>query len=287
MIKVLLNYLILSKMRILVMQLVTFALGYLLAFEGEVYPIAFVWGLVGTAFSASGAGALNHVFEVEVDKKMDRTKNRPLPTKQMSVLHATLFGMTMILGGFAILFLLVNPLTGLLSFLTVMLYLFLYTPLKKRSWFNTLAGAIPGALPPLGGWAAATGDLSSGAYIWFIILFIWQLPHFYAIAWMYKDDYALGGFKMLSTMDPDGSRSARQITVQTAILLLVSLFPYLFQQLGLVYVMGAVLLWAWFMKSAIKFYRDRSIDNARIVLRVSVMYLPLLLIMVMLDRVFG
>ena len=281
-----LNYVVLSKMRILVMQLVTFALGYLLAFQGESYPVKFIWGLVGTVLTAAGAGALNHVIEKEIDKKMERTKNRPLPAKKMGVMHAALYGLVMTLIGFVVLFLYVNPLTGLLSFATVALYLFFYTPMKKWSWFNTLAGAFPGAIPPLGGWAAATGELTSGAYIWFIILFVWQLPHFYAIAWMYKDDYKAGGLKMLSIMDPEGTRTARQISIQTFFLLFVSLFPFVFQQLGWLYVVGAIALWAWFMKAATIFYKDRSFDNARKVLRVSVMYLPFLLIMVVLDRMF-
>ena len=280
------HYITLSKVRILIMQLVTFALGYMLAFEGECYPVDFVWGLIGTAFSAAGAGALNHVFEVDIDKKMKRTKNRPLPLQQISILHATLFGIVMILIGLMLLFLCVNALTGILSFLTVILYLCVYTPLKKHSWFNTLVGAVPGAIPPLGGWAAATGELSTGAYIWFAILFVWQLPHFYAIAWMYKEDYIEGGLKMLSTIDPDGTRTARQISIQTGILLIISLFPYIFQQLSWIYVVGAILVWAWFMKSALKFHTNRSIENARKVLRLSIIYLPILLIIVMIDRMF-
>lgn len=273
----------LLKPRILTMQLVTFAMGFFLA-DPIVFDLnRFVFGLLGTALTAGGAGVLNHCMEADVDRYMKRTQHRPLPSGKMSVLEATAFGLLVLFFGLAIIYIKVNFLTALLSFATVFLYLLVYTPMKQLSWFNTLVGAVPGALPPLGGWAAATGSVAPGAYYLFAILFVWQLPHFYAIAWIHCDDYRRAGFKMLSVMDPDGDRSARQIVLQTILLIAVSLMPVVNGMMGIIYAIGAIFLGIYFLKPGLLFRRTRKVQDARKVLFASVIYLPLLLILIVID----
>jgi protoheme IX farnesyltransferase len=177
----------------------------------------------------------------------------------------------------------VNLLTGFLSLLTSFLYVLVYTPLKRVTWWNTVIGAIPGALPPMGGWAAATGELGIGAWIVFFILFVWQHPHFYAIAWMYKEDYERGGFKMLPVVYPDGVRTFRQIIGFSIVLLPVSLLPFYYDMAGVVYAIGVFLLGVGMLALGVKLWRSHSVQDARTLLQASVIYLPLFFALILCD----
>ena len=196
-------YFELTKPSITFLILISTALGYFLGGNGIDDNIRFILTIVGSCLVSSGAGALNHFAEMESDWLMDRTKKRPIPTGMIEPDHARLFGVFLTLVGAGLLYLHVNPLTCVLALTTTLLYLFVYTPLKKLTWLNTSIGAIPGSIPPLGGWVAASGTLDPEAWILFAILFLWQHPHFYAIALMYKDDYARANLKMLPVVEPD------------------------------------------------------------------------------------
>lgn len=274
----------LTKPRIVTMVLVTGAMGFFLAGGSVDAGALLAWTLAGMAMTAAGAGALNHFFEVAADSRMERTRNRPLPRGLVQPLPAFLFGAALSTGGVALLLWNVNLLTAFLALLTVFLYVVVYTPMKQFSWLNTLVGGIPGALPPMGGWAAATGQLDLGAWLLFAILFFWQQPHFYAIAWMYRDDYRRGGFKMLPVVEPDGRSTFRQVIFCLLVLVPVSVLPTLTGLTGWVYLVGALLLGAMFLARGWRFSRDGSHDAARGLLRASIIYLPLLLLLIALDR---
>ncbi|NQY73907.1 MAG: protoheme IX farnesyltransferase [Candidatus Margulisbacteria bacterium] len=279
-------YIELTKPRILIMQLVTVSVGYFLGrINVLASPSLYVITLIGTGFIAAGASTLNHVMEKEPDAKMDRTLNRPLPKGVISVTSATLFGCAMAVMGVAILFLKVNILTGIVGLSTLLLYNFVYTPLKQKTWLNTFVGAIPGALPPLGGFAAASGVVTVEAWVLFSILYIWQLPHFYAIAWIYKEDYQKAGFQMLPIIDPDGIRTVRQILFFSIVLLVISMVPVWLKSLGMVYGMGTLGIGIGSIYVAIKLFQTKSLEHARLVFRVSIIYLPLWLFFILLDRV--
>ncbi len=216
---------------------------------------------------------------------MQRTKHRPLPAGLISPGNALMFGIIMVLIGTVILVTQINLLTGFLSILTAFLYVLVYTPLKKITWLNTSIGSIPGALPPMGGWAAATGNIETGAWILFAIMFLWQHPHFYAIAWMCKDDYARANFKMLPVIEPDGKRTMRQIFWHLTLLVPVSVLPYVEGSSGLIYAVGVIFLTGTFLISALPLAREKSVQSARLLLKSSVIYLPLLLILIVVDKV--
>ena len=265
------------------MILVTTTIGYFLGGQGIDSWSRLLCTLLGTALSCGGAGALNHYLERDIDGLMKRTMRRPLPTGLIAPQHAFLFGIFLVLVGVTLLVTTVNLLTGFLSLLTTFLYVVVYTPLKRRSWLNTMVGAIPGALPPLGGWAAATGELSYGGWVLFMILFLWQHPHFYAIAWMYREDYARGGFKMLPVVQPDGASTLRQIHVYSALLIPMSLIPTLIGMSGPIYFWGALISGIALFVVGVQLARSRSIQDARRLLRASVIYLPVLLILIVSD----
>ncbi|MEE3135960.1 MAG: heme o synthase, partial [Candidatus Neomarinimicrobiota bacterium] len=204
-------YLELSKLNILSLVLVATFLGYYLGNMGIGSWEKLLFTLLGTSLTAAGSGALNHYQEREPDSLMKRTKNRPLPAGLISPLHVLLYGVFMVISGSILLVWKVNFLTGFLSLLTAFLYVIVYTPLKRITWLNTSIGSIPGALPIIGGWTAATGEIGTMAWILFGIMYLWQHPHFYAIAWMCKDDYREANFKMLPVVEPDGNRTIRQI----------------------------------------------------------------------------
>jgi protoheme IX farnesyltransferase len=214
---------------------------------------------------------------------MARTRTRPIPLGIVAPNEALIFGLALSLVGVLLLACLVNPLSGFLSLLTVFLYVLVYTPLKRISWWNTVVGAIPGALPPMGGWASATNELDAGAWILFLILFVWQHPHFYAIAWMYKEDYAKGGFKMLPVVHPDGIRTFRQTLGFSILMIPVSLLPYCYGIAGEVYAVGVTLLGVWMLMSSIKVWRSHTVADARALLKVSVIYLPLFFALLLCD----
>jgi protoheme IX farnesyltransferase len=242
--------------------------------------------LLGTALSSGGAAVLNNYIERDCDQKMHRTKTRPLPKGIITPPEALQFGLTLVLMGVTLLAWQVNLLTGFLSLLTVFLYVLVYTPLKRITWWNTVIGAIPGALPPMGGWTAATGHLDLGAWIVFLILFVWQHPHFYAIAWMYKDDYERGGFKMLPVVDPDGRSTFRQVIWFSVALLPVSLLPTYFGMAGMVYGWGIAILGIVMLMIGLNLQKSRSVQDAKRLLRASVIYLPLFFILILCDCSF-
>jgi len=276
-------YLDLTKPRIVTLVVVTGAIGFLLGAAGEVDFLTLLCALGGIALTAGGSGALNHYFEADVDARMLRTRGRPIPGAALPSMNALLLGVCLTLLGLALLLSQVNLLTAFLALLTTFLYVVVYTPMKRLSWANTLVGAVPGALPPVGGWTAAAGQLDLGAWVLFAILFLWQMPHFYAIAWMYREDYARGGFRMLPVVEPDGKRTFRQIIICCALLIPVSVLPTVIGLTSLLYATGAVLLGAWFMRPGIALARSAEVTDARRLLRASVVYLPLILLLILID----
>lgn len=279
-------YVCLTKPRILTMVLVMSAAGFFLGAKSLQPLDTFIIMLLGTALSSGGAAVLNNYIERDSDLLMDRTKIRPIPQGIISPPEALEFGITLVLMGVGLLAWQVNLLTGFLSLLTVFLYVLVYTPLKRVTWWNTVVGAIPGALPPMGGWTAATGSLDLGAWLLFLILFVWQHPHFYAIAWMYKDDYARGGFKMLPVVEPDGLSTFRQVIGFSLLLLPVSLLPAFFGMAGQVYAWGMLGLGLSMLIIGWNLFKSHSVQDAKKLLRASVIYLPLFFILILCDRSF-
>jgi protoheme IX farnesyltransferase len=242
--------------------------------------------LAGTALVAAGASALNQLLEREYDAKMRRTQTRPLPSGRLQPQTVLIVGSTCAGLGLIYLALAVNPITAVLGACSLISYVFIYTPLKRVTWLNTAVGAIPGALPPLMGWTAATrGELSSEGWALFAILAFWQLPHFLAIAWIYRDEYAKAGFQMLPLVDPDGRRTGRQAVSHTLGLLPISLCPFIFKLTGTIYLAGALALGIAFIWFAIQFARHLSIPRARQLFYVSILYLPLLLGLMVIDKI--
>lgn len=265
------------------MVLVMTALGYVLGGLGIYSMSGLVYVLIGAGMTCGGAGALNHFLERDVDKQMKRTRNRPIPSGKVPANRAFLLGVYLVLFGVVLLTWKVNLVTAFLALMTAFLYAIVYTPMKRLTWLNTFVGAIPGALPPMGGWAAATGRVEAGAWALFAILFIWQIPHFYAIAWIHRDDYARGGFKMLPSVDPTGARTMRQSLVFATALIPVSLLPVWLGISSPVYAVGASLLGLAMLGSCVLFAYSRSVTDARRVLRASVIYLPLLFVLILVD----
>lgn len=276
----------LSKARLSLMALLTTYMGFYLGAPSGFPPIVpLISTLVGAAALAASAGALNQVMERSHDAKMDRTQDRPLVTGALSVRFAVTFGIVLFIFGTLALAFGANLLTCFLGVLTVVSYLFVYTPLKRRTTFNTVVGAIPGALPPMMGWTAATGEMSAAAWALFAILFIWQVPHFMAIAWLYRDDYQKGGFQMLPMVDPDGRRTSGQAILYTVALIEVSIAPSFLGVTGVVYAIGALLVGLVFLRAAIKFGKIRDRSSAKGLFVASIIYLPILLGLMMIDKV--
>ena len=240
--------------------------------------------LLGTGLIASGTAALNQWYERDADRLMRRTSQRPLPTGRVSANGALAFGVLLSVAGFLELWLGVNLLAAAIGAFTLASYLFLYTPLKQRTWWSTTIGAIPGAMPPIIGYAAAAGVLTREAWVLGAILFLWQFPHFYSIAWMYKEDYARAGIRMLPVVEPDGRSTARQIVLFGLALIPVSLIPGMLGMSGRIYSLGALLLGIWFLYSGVRVAIDRTALRARGVLLTSVLYLPLIYTLMLLDR---
>jgi heme o synthase len=276
------DYLELSKSRIVLMVLITTAAGYLFA-APHVDPLLFLHALVGTALVAAGTNALNQYVEREHDAKMNRTRTRPLPAGRITPRAALVFSSAIALAGTLYLGLAVNWLTAVLGAFTLTSYIFVYTPLKRVSTICTLIGAVPGAVPPLMGWTAATNQLAVGGWILFGILFLWQLPHFMAISWMYRDDYARGGFAMLSVRDREGTAVAGQAIYYSLGLLGVSVLPTLYGLAGSAYLIGAVAAGAALLAAAIRFFFDRGARNARKLFMLSNLYLLTVMILLVLD----
>ena len=276
-------YFELTKPRIVTMVLITTMLGFAMG-RGGLLPLGLLfWTLIGTGLCAAGASALNQYFERDADALMNRTRNRPLPLGQVRPRPAFWFGLLLTIAGGILLWTTVNGLSACIALTSAALYVGVYTPLKRYSWLNTTIGAIPGALPPMIGWAAVTGQLNLGAWVLFFILFLWQHPHFYSIAWMFRDDYQRGGFKMLPVVKPDG-RSTLQQSLGAAILLVpVSLLPTFVRIVGWPYFVGALLCGLWFLYVCARWRASASQQDARSVLRASVIYLPLLLLLIFAD----
>jgi len=262
------DYLELSKSRIVLMVLITTAAGYVAGAE-DFSALTLINALIGTALVAAGTNALNQYVERDRDAQMNRTRNRPLPAGRISPSAALLFSLAISIVGTIYLVLTVNWLTALLGAFTLITYIFLYTPLKRVSTVCTLIGAIPGAIPPLMGWTAATNALSLGGWIAFAIVFLWQLPHFMAISWIYREDYGRAGFAMLSVHDTDGSATARQALFYSLALLLLSALPGVFGHAQLIAVAAAVLLVA----ASVGFLRQRNNRTARRLFMTSNVYL--------------
>ncbi|MDE3157281.1 MAG: heme o synthase [Acidobacteriota bacterium] len=287
------DYVELTKPRITWLILMSTAIGYFFglprssgwrALLGTIHLVSLVHTIVGTCLIASGTAALNQWYERDADRSMRRTARRPLPAGRLSAERALAFGVALSIAGFVELWLGVNLLSGVIGAFTLASYLFLYTPLKQRTWWSTTVGAIPGAMPPVIGYAAAAGAVSREAWVLGAILFLWQFPHFYSIAWMYKEDYARAGIRMLPVVEPDGRSTARQIVVYGMALIPVSLTPALMGMSGIVYGLGALVLGLWFLYSGVRVALDRNILRARSVLMTSVLYLPLIYGLMILDR---
>jgi len=276
-------YIELTKPRILMMVLVTTVLGFYLGGKGVSSVALLGFLLLGASLVAAGSSALNHYLEREFDSKMLRTKNRPVPAGVIAPGAALNFGVILTILGIALLYIKVSLLVAFLSLLTSFLYIMVYTPMKRVSWFNTTIGAIPGAIPPLGGWAAATGGLCFEAGLLFLILFLWQHPHFYAIAWMLRDDYRRGGFKMLPVVEPDGKRMFRHILWFSVMLIPASLMPAVVGMSGSIYFTGALVSGIGLLAIGRNFARTQSMMDAKKLLRATVIYLPVLLLLIVMD----
>jgi heme o synthase len=281
-------YLELTKPRITWLILMSTGIGFFFGHTTAVSWLVLFNAMLGTALLASGTATLNQWYERDADAKMRRTQSRPIPAGQVTPARAFWFGVGLLVLGHLELALLVNPLSAVVGFLTVASYLLLYTPMKQRTWWSTTVGAFPGAMPPLIGFAAARGELTVEAWALFAIIFLWQFPHFYAIAWMYREDYSRAGIQMLPVVEPDGISTARHIVAFALLLIPASLLPSFLHMTGHWYLAGALLLGALFLKAAVAVARDRTIVKARGVLRASVMYLPLLYLALVLDsRLLG
>lgn len=262
----------------------TAAAGYLFGVAGGIDPVRLVALLVGTAFTAGGSGALNHWWEREHDAKMRRTRNRPLPAGRIAPASVAAYGIGMIAAGLALLFAFVNPPTTVLAAATALGYLLVYTPLKRRTKYNTLVGAVPGALPALGGYVAATGTFGSVGWAIFAILFLWQLPHFLSLAWLYRDDYAQGGFVMLPVVEPDGRSTGLHALCATLALLVAGVVPAALGAAGWLYLVGMGALGTWFTLPAFSFYNEPTHERARRLLLASIVYVPAFVTLVVLDH---
>src|SRR3984957_10805716 len=275
----------LVKARLTALVLLTTAVGFYVGWRGAMDFILFFNTLAATGLVAAGASALNQLLEREYDAKMRRTQNRPLPSGRLQPTTVAIFGGVSSVAGLIYLALAVNLLTSVLGAITLVSYLFIYTPLKRVTWLNTAIGAVPGALPPLMGWTAARNELSGEGWALFAILAFWQLPHFFAIAWMYRDEYAKAGFVMLPNVDADGKRTGQQTVSHTFALLIASLCPFVFKMSGTIYLTGAIILGAGFLFLAIQFSRQLTLARARQLFLASIIYLPLLLALMVWDKV--
>jgi protoheme IX farnesyltransferase len=278
------DFLELTKPRITILILICAAVGYYFGCRTSFHLALLVHVLLGTALMASGTSALNQWWEADSDARMRRTRERPIPAGRMKRSHALVFGVLVSAAGFAELCLGTNALAAALGLFTLLAYLFVYTPLKQRSPACTTIGALPGAMPPLIGYAAASGSLDTAAFALFLILFVWQFPHFYAIAWMYRDDYARGRIRMLPVIEPDGESTARRIMACSVLLIPISLLPRSLGMAGSPYAFTAVAAGLVLLYFGVRLGRERTFASARHVLLASVLYLPLLFGVLVFDR---
>lgn len=279
------DYFELTKPRITFLILVAALVGFYIGSNGRITISKLFFTLFATGLVAGGSAALNMYAERRLDGFMNRTMNRPLPSGRLRENNALVFGLSISALGLAMLLAFATPLAGLLAAITEASYLLLYTPLKKRTWLCTLIGAFPGALPIVIGWSAASARVPFGAWALFAIVFFWQLPHFYAIGWMYRDDYARAGFSILPVLDRTGIRTGRQVRAFTAILVLASITPALIRISGAMYLIGSLALGLIFLACGFSFARARDRVSARQLFVFSVFYLPLVLLLLVVDKI--
>jgi heme o synthase len=281
------GYIELTKPGIVRMVLITAGAGFFLAAGAGMSVLLLLHALFGMGLVASGSCGLNEYIEHEADARMRRTADRPIPSGRLAPRDALLFSTAISVLGLLHLAAFVNLLTAALVALTLVSYIFLYTPLKRVTWLATLVGAVPGALPILAGWTAAGGGLDATGLALFGILFLWQMPHFYALAWIYRDDYARGGFRMITSIDAAGTRTGRQIVGFGTALLLVSMLPTVLGLTGLIYLAAALLLGSAFLGLGVAMAMHRDDRRAMRLFLGSVAYLPLLLLTMVIDRLLG
>jgi len=274
----------LTKPRITFLIVLTSAAGFSLGSKGALNYAGLFHALFGIALLSSGIATINQFMERGLDGLMRRTASRPLPSGKLTPAQALVFGAALTFAAEAYLALFVNGLTAALGFTVVAGYLCFYTPLKTRTSLSTVVGAFPGAMPPLMGWTAATGSLSTEAWALFAILFMWQFPHFLAIAWMYREDYARAGILMLPVVEPDGRLTSQQIVIWTLLLVPVSLFPAVLGTTGKIYFYGAFVLGLLFLLTSIYTALTNSRQGARRLLLASVLYLPILFGLMVFDK---
>ena len=280
------DYVELTKPRIAVMVLVTVAAGYLMATGTDARLVPLLHSLIGTAMVAGGASAWNMWVERGTDARMRRTANRPLPAGRLHPLEVVVFGTALAVTGVNYLYhALPSPAAALVALLSFVTYVAVYTPLKTLTVFNTHVGAVPGALPPVIGWCAATGSIGWDAVALFLVLLFWQLPHFMAIAWMYRHDYARAGHRMIPCDDPTGRKTSRAMIAWCVVLVAASLLPLTYGPLDWVYLVGALALGAYFLRSTLRFRTERTEQQARQVLKASILYLPAMMALFLVHAV--
>ena len=280
------DYIALTKPRLLASVLFSTVLGFILPQDSLITLKPLIYLFSGTALTGAGAHVLNQWMEKVTDSKMSRTKNRPLPMERLSENEALLFGIIISMAGIVILWLTLNTLTAIIGLLTLISYILVYTPLKQKTIANTWFGGITGALPPVIGWTAARNQLDWEVLPIFALLYFWQLPHFFAIAWMYRDDYQKGGFRMLSMADQTGRRTSMQMLYNTGLLIMASLVIYILGQGSIIYLTGAIFLGLGFFAVITLFFRESSVKNARKVFLSSIIYLPVLSTILIFERFF-
>lgn len=278
------HYLAMTKPRAMLVVLVTTAAGYFLAETGSTEWWTLASLLIGAGLSGGGSIVLNQYLERDHDRQMKRTQDRPLPSGTVTPVSALIYGILLSVIGTAWLAIGVNAMTAILGGMCVLSYVLIYTPMKRTTHWNTAVGAIPGAIPPMMGWTAVTGSIDVEAWVLFGILFVWQYPHFLALGWIYRKDYAGAGYRMLSSVDATGERTARQVLINTSLLTFLTLFPARMGWAGLVYATGAPLLGLGLLMVGIAFYRRRTDLMARILLRGTIIHITLLMILLVMDR---
>ena len=277
-------YIELTKPRITMLVTLTAAAGFCLGTTGSIDYIKLAHLSLGIALLSSGIGTLNQFMERDTDRLMRRTETRPLPSGRLLASHALLFGLGLSVAATVYLAIFINQLSAVLGAVTFASYLFVYTPLKTRTTLSTVLGAFPGAMPPFIGWVAARDEIGLGAWVLFAILFLWQFPHFLAIAWMYRDDYRRAGIKMLPVVEPEGRVTSQQIVLYTIMLVPVSLLPALIGIAGTVYLIGAIALGLGFLYFSLRAAAQRTTWQARRLLLASVLYLPALFVLMVLNH---
>lgn len=279
------DFVALAKPRLNLLVVASTLVGYAMA-DGESLGLLRVAGLLlGTGLVAGGASAFNQVMERDLDALMKRTRTRPLPDQRLQPIEGVLFATAITVAGLLAIVVSANLLAAAVALATLLSYVAVYTPLKRRSSFGTVIGAIPGALPPIIGWAASSGALPPQAWTLFGIMFLWQLPHFLAIAWMYREDYARAGFPMLPVLEPDGRSTGRQSALYAAALVPLSLAPTLMGMAGQIYFAGALVLGVTFLWLALRFARTRATRDARRLFFASITYLPLLWTLMIANKI--